>query len=66
MLSTTSDQALLDSVTTAATDLQGVVAGVANVSVADGANAAATPQTVFDAITTGLDSANTALAGAQA
>ena len=66
MLSATSDQALLDSVTTATTDLQGAVAGVANVSAADGANTTAIPQTVFDAITTGLDSANTALAGAQA
>jgi len=66
MLSVTSDQALLDSVTTAATDLQVAVASVANVSAADAANATATPQTVFDSLTTGLDSANTALAGAQA
>lgn len=66
MISTISDQALLGSVTTAATALEGAVAGVANVSAAVGANATATPQTVFDAITTGIDSANTALAAAQA
>lgn len=66
IISATSDKTLLDAVTTAGNDLKGAVAGVANVSAAVGANAAATPQGAFDAITTDLDSANTALAGAQA
>jgi len=66
MISLTSDQALIDSLTTASAGLKDAVDGLANISTALGADAVATPQAVFDAITTALDNANTALTGAQA
>jgi len=66
MIYFTSDQALLDSLTAASAGLKDAVDGLANISTAVGADAVATPQAVFDSITTALDNANTALAGAQA